>query len=105
MNKKRVIVNAGLCLKTYAADIIREYCDKLAKRKIEVTSVDLDGLIFETDRVSVQVITYMDKLTGAEWDEAFGFSRELSIYLRKGHRTTGFNGGVVSYIIQEETRN
>ena len=104
MNKKRVIVNAGLCLKTHAADMVREYCDKLTKRKIEVTAVDLDGLIFETNRVSVRVITYVDRLAGAEWDEAFGFSRELGIYLRKGHRASGFNGGVISYIVQEETR-
>ena len=103
-NKKRIIVNAGLCLKTHAVDVIHEYCDKLVGRKIDILDVNNDELSFETENVFVQVITYVDRPNGGEWDEAFGFDRELGIYLRKNHRINGFTGGIIAYIEQEETR-
>jgi hypothetical protein len=103
-NKKRVIVNAGLCLRTHAKELLCEYCDKLIKRKINIVNVDTDNLIFETENVLVQMVTYTDKPKSGEWDETFGFEREIGIYLRKGHRLDGFSGGIISYIEQEETR-
>lgn len=103
-NKKRVVVNAGLCLKIHAKELLLEYCDKLIKHEIDIINVDADNLSFETEHVFIQMVTYIDKPKGGEWDEAFGFSREVGIYLRKNHRVTGFAGGIIHYVEQEETR-
>ena len=101
-NKKRIVVNAGLCLKAHASDLMREYCDKLIERKIDILDVKLGELSFETESVFVQVVTYLDNPDGGDWDEVFGFSREIAIHLRKGHRLNGFSGGVIDYIVHEE---